>query len=77
MAKYDDSSWHYGGDYPDDLPQENASTHIGMFLTWCIDNNLLSEEQLEDSEEDISAVKNRELTGAEFLINNCDEKLTD
>ncbi|MEP6930063.1 MAG: hypothetical protein ABI850_08625 [Flavobacterium sp.] len=77
MAKYDDSSWHYGGDYPTGLPNENASTHIGMFLTWCIDNNLLSEEQLEDSENDISALKNRELTGAEFLISNCDEKFTD
>lgn len=77
MAKYDDASWHYGGDYPENLPNENASTHIGMFLTWCIDNDLLSKEQLEDSEEDIIAVKNRELSGAEFLINNCDEKLTD
>ncbi|KAF2516069.1 DUF7832 domain-containing protein [Flavobacterium foetidum] len=77
MAKYDDASWHYGGDYPDNLPDENASTHIGMFLTWCIDNDLLSEEQLEDSEEDIIAVKNRELKGSEFLINNCDEKFSE
>lgn len=77
MAKYDDASWHYGGDYPENLPNENASTHIGMFLTWCIDNDLLSEEQLEDSEEDIIAVKNRELKGSEFLIANCDEKFTD
>ncbi|CAA9195920.1 DUF7832 domain-containing protein [Flavobacterium collinsii] len=76
MAKYDDASWHYGGDYPDGLPDENASTHIGMFLTWCIDHDLLSEEHLEGSEEEIDAVKNRELTGAEFLISNCDEKFT-
>ncbi|MET3025186.1 hypothetical protein ABXT06_00770 [Flavobacterium sp. UW10123] len=76
MAKYDDSSWHYGGDYPDDLPDVNASTHIGMFLTWCIDKDLLSEEQLEDSEEGINAIKNRELTGAEFLIDYCDEKFS-
>ena len=30
MAKYDDASWHYGGDFPDDLPEENGATHIGM-----------------------------------------------
>ncbi|WP_262497415.1 DUF7832 domain-containing protein [Pedobacter caeni] len=30
MAKYDDASWHYGGDFPKDLPQINGATHIGM-----------------------------------------------
>ena len=59
MAKYDDASWHYGGDYPTELPKENAATHIGMFLTWCINNNLLSEFQLEESEDDIKSVKNK------------------
>ena len=77
MAKYDDASWHYGGDFPDDLPEENGATHIGMFLTWCIDNDLLSEEQIEDSEDEIESVKNRKMTGAEFLIDICDEKFTD
>lgn len=48
-----------------------------MFLTWCIDNDLISEEQLEDSGEDVQAVKDRKLTGAEFLIKNCDEKFID
>jgi len=76
MAKYDDSSWHYAGNYPKNLPNENAATHIGMFLTWCIDNDIMSEEQMEDSEEDLLLVKTRLLTGAEFLINNCDEKFT-
>lgn len=77
MAKYDDASWHYGGDFPDDLPEENGATHIGMFLNWCIDNDLLSEEQIEDSEDEIESVKNRKMTGAEFLIEICDEKFTD
>lgn len=77
MAKYDDASWHYGGDYPEDLPEKNGATHIGMFLTWCIDNDLLSEEQIEDSENEIESVRNREITGAEFLIDICDEKFTD
>lgn len=76
MAKYDDASWHYGGDYPNDLPIENASTHIGMFLTWCIERDLMSEEQQEDAAEDIEKVKRRTLTGAEFLDSVCDEKFT-
>ena len=77
MAKYDDASWHYGGDYPKDLPVENAFTHIGMFLAWCIDNDLTSEELQEDAEEEINEVKSRKMTGGEFLRKVCDEKFTD
>ena len=76
MAKYDDASWHYGGEYPENLSNENAATHIGMFLTWCINNNLLSEELEEDSKDEIQSVKRREMTGAEFLIDLCDEKFS-
>ncbi|MCL1992537.1 MAG: hypothetical protein FWG66_06300 [Spirochaetes bacterium] len=76
MSKYDDASWHYGGEYPENLPDENAAIHIGMFITWCIDNDLLSEEQKEDNHEDLQKVKNRKMTGGEFLINNCDEKFS-
>jgi len=77
MAKYDDASWHYGGDFPKELVNENAATHIGMFITWCADHDLLSEFQLEDAGEAIGMVKNRTITGAEFLMDYCDEKFTD
>lgn len=77
MAKYDDASWHYGGNYPKDLPKENGGTHIGIFLAWCINNNLISEFQLEDFGDDIQRVKNKEITGRHFLFHNCDEKFTD
>jgi len=77
MAKYDDASWHYEGDYPNNLPDENAAIHIGMFITWCIENDLMSEEQKEDSADDIQKVINHEMTGGNFLINNCDEKFID
>lgn len=76
MAKYDDVSWHYEGEYPQGLPIENSATHIGMFLAWCINNDLVSQELVDDNEESIKNVKNKTLTGAEFLINNCDEKFT-
>jgi len=77
MAKYDDASWHYGGDYPKELPNENAATHIGMFLAWCINNDLISDELKEDAEEEIDDVKSRKMTGSEFLIKVCDEKFID
>jgi hypothetical protein len=75
--KYDDASWHYEGDYPQDLPNENAAIHIGMFITWCIENDFLSEDQKEDCDEDIQKVKRHEMTGGEFLIKNLDEKFID
>jgi hypothetical protein len=77
MAKYDDASWHYGGDFPENLPAENGATHIGMFLTWCVENNFMSDFQIEESEGDIEAIKKRIMTGAEFLMTNCDGKFTD
>ena len=77
MAKYDDASWHYEGAYPEDLQTENAATHIGMFLAWCIDNNLISDFQIEEAGDDVKRVKDRSITGAQFLIQNCDEKFTD
>ncbi len=75
--KYDDASWHYGGDFPDDLPDDAGATHIGMFLAWAIINNLAGELHTEDSQDSISKLINREITGRDFLMKECDEKFTD
>ena len=74
---YDNAEWHYGGDYPDDLPPENGGTHIGIFLAWCIANGLLGEMHGKDSAEAVAAVKGRTKTGREFLFEVCDESFTD
>ena len=34
--KYDDASWHYGGDFPSELSSDAGATHIGMFVTWAL-----------------------------------------
>ena len=75
--KYDDASWHYEGDYPSDLPSDNGATHIGMFLAWCIQNDLVSEELIADAATETQQVKDGKLSGAEFLIKVCDEKFTE
>lgn len=77
MSKYDDASWHYGGDFPEGLPSKNGATHTGMFLNWCIHNNLHSEEMKEDFKDEIESLKRREITGAEFLLEVCDGKFTE
>lgn len=74
---YDKMKWHYDGEYPEGMPEENAGTHIGMFLAWCIENDLVGELHLEDSTEELQQVKSREITGRDFLIEMCDESFTD
>jgi hypothetical protein len=75
MASIDRMDWHYGGDFPRNLPQENGGTHIGMFLTWIIENDLIGELHRDDSQEAIQKVINRQITGRDFLVEQCDEKL--
>ncbi len=74
ISKYDDASWHYGNDFPKDLTQENASTPIGMYMKWCIDNDLISSELKKDSQAGIDSVKNNIITGAEFINSYSDGK---
>lgn len=77
MTKYDDASWHYGGDFPEGLPEKNGATHTGMFLNWCINNDLVSEEFKEDSEDGIEKLMRREITGAEFILDFMDGKFSE
>ena len=75
--KYDDASWHYGGDYPKDLPPEAGATHIGMFLAWAMLRDLAGEIRREDSQPSLEKLRARQMTGRDFLLKECDEKLTD
>lgn len=70
----DRADWHYGGDYPKDLPPENGGTHIGMFIAWIAMQNLFSQDLQEDSGEDIQGLRERRITGRDFLVSVCDEK---
>ena len=75
--KYDDASWHFeADDFPQDLPEEASGVHIGMYFAWLINKDFLSEEYIEDGEEEIVDVKNRNITGTNALF-FCDGKLVD
>lgn len=75
--KYDDASWHSGGEFPEGSPPEYGGTHIGMLLKWCLLKGWAGELHLQDSNEDLKAVINGAMTGTEFLFRNCDGKFTD
>ena len=71
---YDRADWHYGGDYPDDLPPERGGTHIGMFLAWAVTRDLIGTLHLQESSAELERLRAREITGSEFLFAACDER---
>jgi len=75
-VKYDDASWHYEGNFPEDLPSNAAGTHIGMFLAWCLLHGLAGSLHTEESPNDLEALQERKITPGRYLIKVCDEKLT-
>lgn len=74
--KFDDASWHYSGDFPDDLPIEAGATHIAMFVAWCLLNDLAGDIHINEYSQDLENLKNRELSPGSWFIQNCDEKFT-
>lgn len=75
--KYDDASWHYGGDFPTGQPQENGGTHIALFLKWCFIKGWAGDLHIEEEPEAVEAVIVGELSGTDFFFKYCDGKLTD
>jgi hypothetical protein len=71
---YDRMDWHYGGEYPDDLPAKNGGTYIGMFLAWAFSQGMAGEFHREESAKELEQLARREITGVDFLIKACDEK---
>ena len=75
--KYDDASWHYGGDFPAELPRSAGATHIGMFVAWALLHGLASDIHLREFPEPLAQLRERKITPGQFLIDACDEKFTD
>ncbi|ESQ87625.1 hypothetical protein ABAC460_18290 [Asticcacaulis sp. AC460] len=74
--KYDDASWHYGGDFPEDLPPEAGGTHIAMFVVWCWLKGLAGEEILEEPDF-LEAARNRTSSPGAIFFRTSDEKFAD
>ena len=76
MSKYDDVSWHFDGDFPTELTEKNASTHIGMFIGWIVKRGLEGDFLKEMALDGIRKLKLGEITGGDFIYSYCDGKLT-
>jgi hypothetical protein len=75
--KYDDASWHYGGDFPSDLPPEAGATHIAMFLAWALLSGLAGELHQQEFPQGLKLLRSRGITPGKFFLQYCDGKLTD
>ena len=72
--KYDDASYHYGGDFPSDLPVEAGATHTGMFVAWALLAGLGGELH---TPEELETLRSRSITPGYFFLHECDGKFID
>jgi hypothetical protein len=73
-VKLDDAYDHMSSDeLPDDVPEVAGATHIGMFVGWAIHARLWRAGG--DDSEALSSVRQRKLSGRDFVLGQCDGKL--
>ena len=65
LVVYDKAKYHLDSVANLDLPEEQAAVHTAFFLGWLMDNDLCSEEFIEDSGAQIEAYRRRKLTALE------------
>lgn len=75
--KYDDASWHYGGNFPKGSPQEYGGTHIALLLKWCFVKGWAGEVHMQENPEDVERVRTGQKSATEFFFQWCDGKFTD
>ncbi len=75
-TKFDDASWHYGRDFPEDLPDEAGGTHSGMFLAWALTSGLGGDFHVVEFPDGFEQLQSRQITPGAFFMTDCDGKLT-
>jgi hypothetical protein len=75
--KYDDASWHYGGNFPPELPPQAGATHTGMFIAWAVLSGLVGGLHKQHSKDLLMRLEQRTISPGQFFIKACDEKFTD
>lgn len=62
VTVYDKAKYHFLGQFPSDLPMEQAYVHIGMFLGWATQQHLYSEFFEDEEGHQIIRFLRREIT---------------
>jgi hypothetical protein len=75
---YDDAVYHQGAPAftTGRLKPQSAGTHIGMYLAWIILNRMESFHLRQIAAVPVEEVRNKQLTGRDFLFAHCEGQLT-
>ncbi len=73
MEKIDDMTWHLDENFPKDLPEEAAATHMSMFLGWVIDNHKQSDKLKDIIGDDLEKFRQREISLNFLTLNYCEK----
>jgi hypothetical protein len=74
-TKFDDADWHRGAAEEAGQPEENASTHMSLYLTWLIRHDLIGPGWLRPGQ--LVAVKAGALAGRHVLRSMDDKLISD
>ncbi len=75
--KYDSASWHFDSDFPLGLTIENAGTHMGFYMAFIINNNLIGDLHKNISQRGLEGLIEKKITGRDFLFEFCQGKIDD
>lgn len=76
MGNIDRAEWHYGGNFPADVPSVNGGTHIGMYLAWIVNHGLGSRTLQKYAGPSLTLLRERKITGRQLLFSELDEKFS-
>lgn len=75
--KYDDAEFYFLNYETEELDNEAAATHIGMFITWMVMHELMSNDMRQHDGEAVAQLRLRSMTPGQFAIDRLDCKLFD
>lgn len=64
---YDKAKYHLDGNFPQELPANQAYVHEGMFLGWATKKGLIHSEFREDFQDEVAQFLRRELSPGRFF----------
>ena len=67
---YDHIYFHLDEDFPKNLSQDHAATHMGFYWSWAVSQNLHYPEWENIAANDLAALKSGQMSGAKFVLNN-------
>jgi hypothetical protein len=74
MGMIDKIDWHLNEAL---THPEMGGVHIGFYFNWIVDHDMYGELHEDEFLENIQEVKDKEITGLEYIIDICDEKFWD